>query len=93
MSYINAQEILPKWLLDEVRSYAGDGLIYIPPKCSERKAWGSKSGTKKMLEARNHEIRMKKGEGRTVPSLATEYNLSIDTIKRILYRQQQFPNK
>lgn len=86
MSYINAKEVLPQWLLEEVRSYVGDGLIYIPPGQPVRKAWGSRSGAKQMLEDRNKEIRRKKGEGVTVVSLAEEYNLSQDTIKRILYR-------
>ncbi len=86
MSYINAKEVLPKRLLDEIRSYIGDGLIYIPPKDATRREWGSKSGAKQMLEARNNEIRKKKNGGATIRALAEEYNLSIDTIKRILYR-------
>ncbi len=86
MSYINAKEVLPKKLLDEVRSYTGDGLIYIPPQEVTRREWGSKTGAKQMLEERNNEIRMKKNSGVTIHALAEEYNLSIDTIKRILYR-------
>lgn len=85
MSYINAKKVLPGWLLEEVRSYTGDGLVYIPPEHSRRE-WGSKSGARQLLEARNNEIRRKKKEGRTVLQLAGEYNLSEDTIKRILYR-------
>ncbi|MBO5167411.1 MAG: hypothetical protein J6B90_12540 [Lachnospiraceae bacterium] len=86
MSYINAKEVLPKKLLDEVRSYTGDGLIYIPPKNDARRVWGSKTGTKQMLEERNNEIRRKKSAGITIHTLAEEYNLSVDTIKRVLYR-------
>ena len=86
MSYINAEKVLADWLIHQVRSYVGDGLIYIPPETATRKAWGSKSGTKKLLEARNLEIRAKKQTGVTVSCLATEYHLSEDTIKRILYR-------
>lgn len=86
MSYINAKEVLPKKLLDEVRSYVGEGLLYIPPNQSTRREWGSKSGAKQMLEARNKEIRRKKSMGVTVSCLAQEYNLSAETIKRILYR-------
>lgn len=86
MSYINAKEVLPKWLLDEVRSYAGEGLLYIPPTQPTRGAWGSKSGARQMLEDRNREIQAKKKEGMTVADLAQEYHLSTDTIKRILYR-------
>ncbi len=86
MSYINAEKVLPVRLIEEIRSYTGDGLIYIPPDRSVRREWGSKTGAKQMLEARNNEIRTKKENGMTVSSLAEEYNLSEDTIKHILYR-------
>ena len=86
MSYINAEKVLPAGLIDEIRSYTGGGLIYIPPDKTARREWGSKSGARQMLEARNNEIRQKKREGMTVSQLAEEYNLSEDTIKRILYR-------
>ena len=46
MSYINAEKVLPAWLIDEIRNYTGDGLIYIPPDKSIRREWGSKSGAK-----------------------------------------------
>ncbi len=86
MSYINAEKVLPAGLIDEIRSYTGGGLIYIPPDKTARREWGIKSGARQMLEARNNEIRKKKREGMTVLQLAEEYNLSEDTIKRILYR-------
>lgn len=86
MSYINAEKVLPDWLIHQVRSYVGDGLIYIPPETQTRRAWGSKSGAKELLEARNLEIRIKKQEGISISRLALEYHLSEDTIKRILYR-------
>ncbi len=86
MSYINAEKVLPAGLIDEIRSYTGGGLIYIPPDKTARREWGSKSGAKQMLETRNNEIRQKKREGMSVSQLADEYNLSEDTIKRILYR-------
>ncbi len=86
MSYINAEKVLPAGLIDEIRSYTGGGLIYIPPDKTARREWGSKSGARQMLEARNNEIRQKKREGISVSQLAEEYNLSEDTIKRILYR-------
>lgn len=86
MSYINAEKVLPDWLLEQIRDYVGEGLIYIPPEATARKEWGSKSGTKKLLEMRNQEIRTKKQKGVTIASLAIEYHLSEDSIKRILYR-------
>jgi len=86
MSYINAEKVLPAWLIDEIRNYISDGLIYIPPAKSSRKEWGSKSGIRELLAERNSEIRNKKSNGMTVSQLAAEYHLSEETIKRILYR-------
>ena len=86
VSYINAEKVLPEWLIREIRSYAGDGLIYIPPDRAIRREWGSRSGARQMLEERNKEIRTKKSAGAAVACLAREYNLSEETIKRILYR-------
>ena len=86
MSYINAEKVLPEWLVETIRSYVGDGLIYVPPVESSRKKWGSRSGARKMFEARNNEIRRKKSEGATVSQLAEAYHLSADTIKQIVYR-------
>ena len=70
MSYINAEKVLPGWLIEQVRSYAGDGLIYIPPDKESRRAWGCKSGARQILEKRNKEIREKKHNVASIPSLA-----------------------
>lgn len=86
MSYINAEKVLPEWLVGEIRNYVGDGLIYIPPVNASRRKWGSRSGARQMFEVRNNEIRTKKSAGATVSQLAQEYHLSEDTIKRIVYR-------
>lgn len=86
MSYINAEKVLPQWLVNEIRYYISDGLIYIPPAKSLRKEWGSKSGIKELLAERNNEIRHKKSNGMTISQLAVEYHLSEETIKQILYR-------
>ncbi len=86
MSYINAEKVLPQWLVDEIRNYVSDGLMYIPPAMPLRKEWGSKSWIKKLLAERNNVIRLKKKNGMTVSQLALEYHLSEETIKRILYR-------
>ena len=86
MSYINAEKALPGWLVETLRSYVGDGLIYIPPVDSSRRTWGSKSGARQMFDTRNKEIRMKKDAGVTVSQLADEYHLSEDMIRRIIHR-------
>lgn len=86
MSYINAEKVLPGWLIETLRSYVGDGLIYIPPVDSSRRTWGSKSGARQMFDARNSEIRRKRIAGATISQLADEYHLSEDMIRRIIYR-------
>lgn len=60
MSYINAEKVLPTWLIDEIRNYISDGLIYIPPAKPLRKEWGSKSGIKELLAERKMKFVIKK---------------------------------
>lgn len=49
MSYINAEKVLPAWLIDEIRNYISDDLIYISLAKSLRKEWGSKSSIRELL--------------------------------------------
>ncbi len=86
MSYINAQNALPEWLIDEIRSRVGDGLLYIPPAPDCKRAWGSLSGARRLLEQRNQAIRESYRNGASVTILAKEYCLSEETIKKIIYK-------
>lgn len=86
MKYRNAQDIFPDELLKEIQRYSAGELIYIP-KDSERKNWGSNSGARTFYQQRNEEIRKKfRHEKQSLDSLAAEYGLSVDTIRRIVYR-------
>lgn len=38
MSYVKAEEILPKELLEAIQQYVNGQVIYIP--CKEKKDWG-----------------------------------------------------
>lgn len=87
MSYVNAKDILPNELLNEIRKYFNSGLIYIPLSENEYKQWGSNTETKDLLNKRNNEIKIKKLQGYSIQALAEEYHLSNETIKRILYRK------
>lgn len=84
MSYINAEKELPPWLLNLLRTYVSEGVIYIPPVKTIQRAWGSRSGARQLLDERNKEIRAKKCAGAEISDLAKEYYLSEETIKRIL---------
>lgn len=44
MKYINANEILPVRLIEELQEYMQAGYIYIPAKTEQHKSWGEVSG-------------------------------------------------
>ena len=46
MSYVNASDILPKCLVDEIQKYIDGQILYIPRKGENTLSWGEKSGTK-----------------------------------------------
>ena len=56
MKYINANEILPVRLVEELQKYMQAGYIYIPAKTGQHKPWGELSGYRKELESRNKKI-------------------------------------
>ena len=86
MKYRNAADIFPDELLAEIQKYSSGELIYIPQK-EEKKSWGTSSGAKVFYEQRNEEIRRKfRREGKRMDELAEEYGLSIETVRKILYR-------
>lgn len=86
MKYRNASEIFPDELLAEIQKYSSGELVYIPKK-KERSSWGAVSGAKVYYEQRNEEIRRKfRREKKKMEELAEEYSLSVETIRKILYR-------
>ncbi len=82
MSYISAEEILPKELIEMIQQYVSGKSIYIPSK--EKKVWGSQTKTKQYYKMRNHEICVKHKKGSSVKILAKEYSLSEKSIQRIV---------
>ena len=88
MPYTNAEEILPPDLLSEVQKYIQGEQIYIPRHGDTRLGWGVKNGTRRMLESRNLEIRRMKREGLSILALADRFNLSPDSIRKILYSKR-----
>lgn len=83
MKYKNAQDILPDRLLKELQKYISGETIYIP-KAETKKQWGESSGARSYYKQRNEEIRSKYASGMTVNQLAEEYNLSIESIRKII---------
>ena len=84
MKYKNAQDILPDKLLKELQKYVSGETLYIPS-IENKKQWGEKSGARTFYKKRNEEIRQKHKAGASVDSLANEYNLSPDSIRKIIY--------
>ena len=82
MSYIRAEEILPKELIEAIQEYTDGTCIYIP--CRTKQKWGSRTETRKYYEKRNREICEKHQNGSRVSELAEEYALSEKSIQRIL---------
>lgn len=82
MSYVRAEEILPKELIETIQQYVSGKSIYIPSK--EKKVWGSQTKTKQYYHDRNREISEKYHTGISVKNLAAEYSLSEKSIQRIL---------
>ena len=82
MSYISAEDILPKELLETIQQYVSGKNIYIP--CKEKKVWGSQTKTKQYYRIRNQEICKKHKDGTPVKLLAAMYSLSEKSIQRII---------
>ena len=86
MKYRNASEILPDDLLKELQKYAPGEILYIPSD-KDRKKWGADSGARRFYEQRNEEIRHKYFHLKmSMDALCEEYNLSDETVRKILYR-------
>ena len=82
MSYLKAEDILPKELIEIIQQYVDGANIYIPS--IDKKDWGSQTSSKKYYELRNREIHSQYLHGMTVAGLARKYSLSEKTIYRIV---------
>ncbi|MGW8825063.1 CD3324 family protein [Paenibacillus lautus] len=89
MKYINADIILPEELLKEVQKYVQGGMVYIPKPEGLRKKWGENSGSRVYLKKRNLEIRQLFASGATIDQLSSQYCLSGDSIKKIVYTKNK----
>lgn len=87
MKYMNANEILPVRLVEELQKYMQAGYIYIPAKTEQHKSWGELSGYRKELENRNKKIISEYRQGTSVEKLADRYHLSVYAIRKIIYKK------
>ena len=86
MSYIRADEILPKELLETIQQYVDGQIIYIPKK--EKQEWGSGSSAKVFFRERNERIFQAWQKGISEDELSRRFSLSRKSIQRILRSQK-----
>lgn len=86
MSYIKAEDILPRELLETIQQYVDGQLIYIP--CKEKQEWGSGTNAKVFFRERNERIYKSFQSGSSARELALTFSLSEKSIQRILHNQK-----
>lgn len=84
MKYVNAAEILPEKLLEQIQTYINGEVLYIP-KVSTKLGWGTVNGSRSFYRERNKEIQRLYKEGYSMETLAKKFNLAYSTIKKIIY--------
>ncbi len=87
MKYKNAQDILPDELLRELQKYASGETLYVP-NAQSKKQWGESSGSRSYYKERNETIRQKYRCGASLQDLSDEFHLSLDSIRKIVYRAE-----
>jgi len=87
MKYENARDIFPPELLRQIQSYVSGKLVYIP--AVEKRGWGETTGYRRQLAERNRDIRQAFSHGVAIEALAEVYNLSVESIRRIVYAKKE----
>ena len=89
MKYVNAQDVLPDKLIEELQKHVQSGYIYVPAREPERKSWGELSGYRRELIRRNARIIAEHRQGVTHEELARRYHLSVHTVRKIVYANKE----
>lgn len=82
MSYIKAEDILPRELIETIQQYVDGKSIYIP--CKEKQEWGSTTSAKRFFCDRNERIFGYYQKGATIQELSQSFSLSEKSIQRII---------
>lgn len=93
MSYVKAEDILPKKLVEEIQQYVDGQLIYIPRKNENSLSWGEKNGTRERLANRNQAIVSRYHSGETIGKLSEMYFLSEKRIQGIIHEYESSKNE
>ena len=86
MSYIKAESVLPRELIETIQQYVNGKLIYI--QCKEKQEWGSATSARKFFRERNERIYETYKGGMGLRELALIFSLSEKSIQRILRDQR-----
>ncbi|AFS79764.1 putative metallo-beta-lactamase [Gottschalkia acidurici 9a] len=89
MSYIKAQDIFPKEILDLIQGYIEGEYVYIPKKEGNRKKWGETTSTREEIKIRNKAIYEEYNRGIDKKSLSIKYFLSKKSIERIILHEKR----
>lgn len=89
MSYLKAEKILPKDILEMLQEYVDGAYLYIPRKEEKKKQWGERTNIKQELVKRNRDIYTKHQKGETIESLSKVFYLSEKSIQRIVLEQKR----
>jgi len=89
MSYIKADNILPKEIIDLIQKYVDGEYIYIPRKDCNRKVWGETTSIKSDIHSRNRSIYMNYLNGTSTEVLANDFYLSVKSIQRIVLQEKK----
>ena len=87
MSYIKADKVLPKELIEAIQHYIDGKSIYIPSK--QKQAWGNGTSAKAFFQDRNQRIYDAWQRGASQKELSLRFALSEKSIQRILREQNR----
>lgn len=87
MSYIKADQVLPKELIEAIQQYIDGKSIYIPSK--QKQAWGNGTSSKAFFQERNERIYDAWLSGASQKELSLRFALSEKSIQRILREQNR----
>jgi Mor family transcriptional regulator len=88
--YVNAEKVLPKYLLRQIQQYVQGVELYIPKQPETRMGWGERNGTRRKITERNREIVDEFLQGKSIHALMEKYHLGYDSIRKIVspYRKE-----
>ena len=87
MSYIRADRILPRELLETIQRYVEGQSIYIP--CRGKREWGSGTSARAFFRERDEDIYAAYCRGASPAELSRRFSLSEKSIQRIVRAQRK----